>query len=83
MMSIFSLFLSVLCMFCLFNGYARLAQYSFAASLMMLLISLGVCLWEIQISTKALSIQLKDMGDDIKLWDPIKDWVKGKHSRKD
>lgn len=78
MMSIFSLFLSVLCMFFLFKGYNELAQYSFAASLFMLLISLGFCLWEIQISTKAPSIQLRDIGDDIKLWDPIKDWVKNK-----
>jgi hypothetical protein len=78
MMSIFSLFLSVLCMFCLFIGYLVLAKYAFVASLIMLLISLGICLWEIQISTRALSIQLKDMGDDIKLWDPIKDWVKSK-----
>lgn len=83
MMSIFSLFLSVLCMFFLFSGYEALAKYSFAASLLMLLISLSVCLWEIQISTRALSIQLKDIGDDIKLWDPIKDWVKGKQGKKE
>lgn len=83
MMSIFSLFLSVLCMFFIFRGYIEFAQYSFAAALLMLLISLGICLWEIQISTKALSIQLKDIGDDIKLWDPIKDWVKSKHVKKD
>ena len=82
MMSIFSLFLSVLCMFFLFNNYVELAKYSFAVSLLMLLISLGICLWEIQISTQALSIQLKDMGDDIKLWDPIKDWVKSKQGKK-
>ena len=81
MISIFSLFLSVLCMLCLFSGYELLAKYSFVASLLMLLISLGMCLWEIQISTKALSIQLKDIGDDIKLWDPIKDWVKGKQGK--
>jgi uncharacterized membrane protein YbjE (DUF340 family) len=78
MLSILSLFLSVLCMFFLFNNYADLAQYSFAASLVVLLISLGICMREIQISTRALSIQLKDIGDDIKLWDPLKDWVKGK-----
>ena len=68
-------------MYFLFSGYMRLAEYSFAAALLMLLISLGICLWEIQISTKALSIQLKDIGDDIKLWDPIKDWVKSKQGK--
>ena len=81
MMSIFSLFLSVLCMFFLFQGYQSFANYSFAASLLMLLLSLAYCLREIQISTRALSIQLKDIGDDIHLWDPIKDWVKGKPNK--
>jgi hypothetical protein len=33
---------------------------------------------EIQISTRALSIQLTDIADDVKLWDPLKDLVGGK-----
>ena len=77
MFSIASVFLSVLCMFFLFNGYQQVAKYMFGASLCTLLISLGMSLREIQISTRALSIQLKDIGDDVKLWDPIKDFVKG------
>lgn len=77
MFSIASVFLSVLCMFFLFNGYQLVAKYTFGASLLTLLISLGMSLREIQISTRALSIQLKDIGDDVKLWDPIKDFVKG------
>ncbi|MBK8290143.1 MAG: DUF2721 domain-containing protein [Flammeovirgaceae bacterium] len=79
MLSIFSLFLSVLCMFFLFNGDILIAKYAFGASLISLLISLGMSLREIQISTRALSIQLKDLGDDVRLWDPIKDLVKKKH----
>ena len=63
MLSIFSLFLSVLCMFSLFSGNELIAKYIFGASLISMLISLGMSLREIQISTHALSIQLKDMDD--------------------
>lgn len=75
MLSIFSLFLSVLCMFFLFNGQEVVAKYIFGASLISLLVSLGLSLREIQISTRALSIQLRDIDDNVKLWDPLKDLV--------
>ena len=65
MLSIFALFLSVLCMFSLFSGEVLIAKYIFEASLISLLISLGLSLREIQISTHALSIQLKDMDSDL------------------
>ena len=64
---ILSLLLSVLCMFFLYSGQARIAEYIFGASLIALLISLVMSLREIQISTRALFIQLKVMGDDLKL----------------
>lgn len=67
MLSIFSLFLSVLCMFSLFSGEELIAKYIFGASLISLLISLAMSLREIQLSTLALSIQLKDMDEDMKL----------------
>lgn len=67
MLSIFALLLSVVCMFSLFIGETVLAKYVFSASLLSLMISLGMSLREIMISTHALSIQLKDMGDDLKL----------------
>ena len=75
MLSIFSLFLSVLCMFFLFNGQEVVAKYTFVASLISMLASLGMSLREIQISTRALAIQLEDIGEDVKLWDPLKDMV--------
>ena len=75
MLSIFAIFLSVLCMFFLFNGNELIAKYIFGASLISLLISLGLSLREIQISTRALAIQLRDIDDDVKLWDPLKDLV--------
>ncbi len=67
MLSIFALFLSVVCMFSLFIGQEALAKYIFSASLLSLMISLGMSLREIMISTHALSIQLKDIDDDLKL----------------
>jgi Protein of unknown function (DUF2721) len=67
MFSIVALFLSVLCMFSLFNGEELIAKYIFGASLISLLISLGMSLREIQISTRALFIQLSDIADDVKL----------------
>lgn len=75
MLSILALFLSVLCMFFLFSGHELIAKYIFGASLLSLLISLGMTMREIQISTRALSIQLSDIADDVKLWDPLKDLV--------
>jgi hypothetical protein len=65
--SILSLFLSVLCMFFLFNGQETIAKYIFGISLISLLISLGLSLREIYISTRALSIQLSNIADDVKL----------------
>lgn len=83
MLSIFAIFLSVLCMFFLFNGNEMIAKYIFGASLISLLLSLGLSLREIQISTRALAIQLRDIDDDVKLWDPLKDLVKDVSGKKD
>lgn len=81
MLSIFAIFLSVLCMFFLFNGNELIAKYVFGASLISLLLSLGLSLREIQISTHALAIQLRDIDDDVKLWNTLKD-VSGKEDQK-
>jgi hypothetical protein len=51
----------------LFYGEELIAKYIFGASLIALLISLGLSLREILISTHALSIQLSDIADDVKL----------------
>ena len=58
---ILSFFLGVLCMFLLFERLPEVASYLFAASLMALLISLGISLVETHISTKALNLELSDM----------------------
>ncbi|WP_288373803.1 DUF2721 domain-containing protein [uncultured Algoriphagus sp.] len=60
---IFSFLLCVICMFFLFKGYTTAANWVFVGSMGSLLISLGLSLIEIQISTKALNLELKDMED--------------------
>lgn len=82
MLSIFSLFLSVLCMFFLFNDQQVVAKYIFGVSLIALLGSLALSMREIQISTRALSIQLRNIDDSVKLWDPLKDLVKDVSKKK-
>lgn len=60
-LGVISLFLSALCMLLLFQDYMIAAKYTFGASLLFLLASLALSVWEIQISIRALNIQLGDM----------------------
>lgn len=62
-LGVVSLFLSALCMLLLFQDYLMAAKYTFGASLVFLLASLALSVWEIQISIKALNIQLGDMDE--------------------
>ena len=56
-----SLFLCVVTMFLLYVGFFVLSAYVFGAALLLLIGSLGVSIWEIQISVSALEIHLHDM----------------------
>ncbi|GAB2496895.1 DUF2721 domain-containing protein [Algoriphagus taiwanensis] len=58
---VFSFLMCVICMFLLFQGYTAAANWVFVASMISLLVSLGISLVEIQISTKALNLELSDM----------------------
>ena len=58
---VLSLFLCVLSMFFVFKMLPDLAGFSFGFSLMTMLFSLFLSLSEIQISTRALEIELSDM----------------------
>ena len=58
---VFSFLLCVICMFLLFKGFTEEANWVFVSSILSLLISLGISLVEIQISTKALNLELSDM----------------------
>lgn len=56
-----SLFLCVITMFLIYIGMHLLSVYIFGTALLLLIISLGLSIWEIQISVQALDIHLKDM----------------------
>jgi hypothetical protein len=57
-----SFFLCVLCMFVLFAGQIELGKWIFGGSLVLLLISLGLSLREVQVSVDALNYRLSDIG---------------------
>jgi hypothetical protein len=56
-----SMFGCVLTMFVLYAGWQRTGQALFGASLLALLVSLGIALLEIQISVEALNIELDNL----------------------
>ena len=58
---VLSLLLCVVCMFLLFADEQIAGRYTFGLSLILLIISLGLSVYEIQISVKALKLQLSDM----------------------
>jgi hypothetical protein len=58
---VFSFFLCVLSMIFIFGSNDRWGSYFFGASLILLLISLAISLREVQLSTKALELELSDM----------------------
>lgn len=56
-----SLFICVLSMFVVYIGLQLLAAYMFALALILLVISLGLSVWEIEISSKSMELHLEDM----------------------
>lgn len=60
---VISFFLCVICMFLLYQEFNIAANWVFMASMLCLLISLGISLVEIQISNNALNIELSDIED--------------------
>lgn len=57
-----SLLLCVVAMFFVYVELTTFAAWIFGAALLLLAVSLCVCIWEINISVKALEIYLDDMG---------------------
>lgn len=55
-----SFFFCVMCIFLIFFEFMFLADIMFGISLVLLLISLGLLVYELQISVNALNIQLED-----------------------
>lgn len=66
-LGIASLLLCVVAMFSIYINLPELAIYIFGSALVLLAASLGVCIWEINISVKALDIHLKDISSKQKL----------------
>jgi hypothetical protein len=62
-LGISSLFMCVLCMFLLYAELVFIGEIIFGISLIMLMVSLSMSIWEIQISVKALNIQLSDLSE--------------------
>lgn len=58
-----SFFLCVLSMFSIFLDRYLLGEITFGMSLIALLISLGLSIYEVQISVKAISLQIEDLED--------------------
>jgi len=58
---VMSLLLCVVCMFLLFANEQIAGRYTFGVSLILLIFSLALSVYEIQISVKALKLQLGDM----------------------
>lgn len=56
-----SLFLCVVTMFLIYVGFYLTSVYVFGVALLLLIASLGVSMWEIHISVRALELHLKDM----------------------
>ena len=63
-LGISSLFFCVITMFLIYIGLNTLSVYIFGFALLLLIASLGVSIWGIHISVKALEIHLKDMEND-------------------
>jgi hypothetical protein len=59
-----SLFLCVGTMFLIFVGQHMIAVWIFGIALIMMIVSLGISIYEIQISVKALDIHLSDMENE-------------------
>jgi hypothetical protein len=58
---VFSFFLCVLSMIFIYGSNESWGSYFFGASMVFLLVSLGISLREVQLSTKALELELSDM----------------------
>jgi len=64
LMGVLCLFLSVFAMLVLFLEMNHLGIYLFGASMLCLLLSLGISFWEISISVNALHLHLRDLMEE-------------------
>lgn len=69
---VISLLLCTICMFLLFFGWPLVADMTFGASLLLMVVSLTISIYEIQISVGALNLQLRSLEES----DPSKRQIK-------
>ncbi|KEO74350.1 DUF2721 domain-containing protein [Anditalea andensis] len=79
---VLSFLLCVICMFLIYQGYTMPANVVFISSMVALLVSLGISFVEIQISTKALNLELADMEEIFKKKSGKLDFIFKKDSKK-
>jgi hypothetical protein len=60
-LGVFSFLLCVVCMYCIYNGWMQAANYVFAGSLLSLLASLIISLFEITQSMNAIELEISDI----------------------
>jgi len=80
-LGVLSFLCCVVCMFSIYKGWTKAAQYIFAASLLSLLASLIISLVEIFLSTKALELELSDI-EELEKSNFFTDLWKGKEENK-
>jgi hypothetical protein len=56
-----SLLVCVICMFTLFQGWLKAGEWLFGLSMILMVVSLALSLWEIWISVDALNMRLSDL----------------------
>src|SRR5690554_6889541 len=61
LMGVMSLLLCVATMFLIYIGSQIVSAYVFGFALLLLIVSLGLSVWEIQISVRSLNLHLSDM----------------------
>ena len=76
-----SFLLCVICMYLIFMGYTEVANWVFVGSMGSLLVALLLSFLEIQISTKALNLELQDMEEILKKRSSL-DFIFKKESKK-
>lgn len=58
---VLSILLCTVSMFCLFQGWEMAGKVTFGISLILMILSLAISAWEIQMSVGALDLQLRDI----------------------
>lgn len=81
-LGVFSFLCCVACMYCIFKGWAEIAGYIFAVSLLSLLASLFFSLVEIIQSTNAIELELSDM-EELENSNIFSDLIAGRNEKKE